>query len=66
MWADLAYSDEGFEGLINLGSCENPTHDKGSRNNPLCDAVKESNRVQSSTWDCVEHIFCYITMWMGG
>jgi len=66
VWADSAYSGEDFEELLNLGGFESLIHEKGARNNPLSDAAKKSNRVKSSIRACVEHVFGYITMCMGG
>lgn len=65
VWADSAYSGEGFEELLNLGGFESLIHEKGARNNPLSDAAKESNRVKSSIRACVEHVFGFMTMCMG-
>ncbi len=34
VWADSAYSEQGFEDLLSLGSFEGRIHEKGSRNHP--------------------------------
>jgi len=66
VWADSAHSGECFEDLLNLGGFESLLHEKGARNHPLSDAAKGLNRVKSSIRACVEHVFCCLTMSMGG
>jgi len=66
VWADSAYAGEDFERLLSLGGFESLIHEKGARNNPLSDAAKESNRIKSAIRACVEHVFGYMTMCMGG
>ena len=66
VWADSAYSGECFEDLLSLGGFESLIHEKGARNNPLSEAVKELNRVKSAIRACVEHVFGCMTMSMGG
>jgi len=67
-WLDSAYaSAEHVERIkekhpnIILHICE-----KGTRNNPLTDEQKESNRQKSKTRARVEHVFGYISRFMGG
>jgi len=68
MWLDSAYA--GAEHIarilekfpyIKLHICE-----KGKRNNPLTDEQKASNREKSRTRARVEHVFGYMTRFMGG
>lgn len=66
VWADSAYSGESIENLLNLGGFESLSHEKGARNHPLSDAVKELNRVKSSIRARVEHVFGCMTMSIGG
>ena len=66
VWADSAYSGECFEDLLSLGGFESLIDEKGARNNPLSEAVKELNRVKSAIRACVEHVFGCMTMSMGG
>ncbi|MCT4364886.1 MAG: IS5 family transposase [Synechococcaceae cyanobacterium MAG-AL1] len=66
VWADSAYSGECFQDLLNHAGFESLIHEKGSRNHPLGDAAKELNRVKSAIRACVEHVFGYMTMCMGG
>ena len=66
VWADSAYSGECFEDLLSFGGFESLIHEKGARNNPLSEASKELNRIKSAIRACVEHVFGYMTMSMGG
>jgi len=67
-WLDSAYASaehvarimEAFPGII-LHICE-----KGTKNNPLTDEQKASNRVKARVRARVEHVFGYITRFMGG
>jgi len=67
-WLDAGYASEdhvarimaAFPGII-LHICE-----KGTKNNPLTEEQKESNRVKSKTRSRVEHVFGYMTRFMGG
>ena len=67
-WLDSAYASEdhvakikkAYPGII-LHICE-----KGYRNKPLTDEQKESNRIKSKTRARVEHVFGYMTRFMGG
>ena len=67
-WLDSAYSSADHVSRIKkkypniiLHICE-----KGTKNNPLTDEQKESNRVKSKTRARVEHVFGYISRFMGG
>ena len=66
VWADSAYSGECFADLLSLGGFESLIHEKGARNHPLSDEAKKMNRVKSAIRACVEHVFGYMTMSMGG
>ena len=66
MWADSAYSDKRFQDLLSLGGFESLIYEKGTRNHPLNEAAKKLNRIKSKTRACVEHVFGYMTMSMGG
>ena len=67
-WLDAGYASaehvarimEKYPDLI-LHICE-----KGTKNNPLTDEQKESNRIKSKVRARVEHVFGYITRFMGG
>ena len=67
-WLDSAYASaehvarimEKYPDII-LHICE-----KGTKNQPLTDEQKESNRVKSKVRARVEHVFGYITRFMGG
>ena len=67
-WLDAGYASEehiarikaAFPGII-LHICE-----KGKKNAPLTDEQKESNRVKSKVRARVEHVFGYMTRFMGG
>ena len=67
-WLDAAYASEdhvariieAFPGII-LHICE-----KGTKNHPLNEEQKESNRVKSKVRSRVEHVFGYMTRFMGG
>ncbi len=65
-WADSAYSGECFEELLSLGKFERLIHEKGARNHPLSDEAKKLNRIKSVIRACVEHVFGFMTMSMGG
>jgi len=67
-WLDAGYASEAhvarikeaYPGII-LHICE-----KGTKNNPLTEEQKESNREKSRVRSRVEHVFGYITRFMGG
>ena len=67
-WLDAGYASEehvtrikaAFPGII-LHICE-----KGTKNKPLTEEQKASNREKSKTRSRVEHVFGYITRFMGG
>jgi hypothetical protein len=51
---------------LSLGSFESLIHEKGTRNHPISEAVKERNLIESLNRECVEHLFGTMTMSMGG
>ena len=67
-WLDAAYASEGHVSRIKekypdiiLHICE-----KGTKNHPLTDEQKANNRNKSHVRARVEHVFGYITRFMGG
>jgi len=66
VWADSAYSGEGFADLLSLGGFESLIHEKGARNQPFSHEARKMNRVMSVIRACVEHVFGCMTMSMGG
>jgi transposase, IS5 family len=67
-WLDAAYASEAHIARIKeahpniiLHTCE-----KGTKNNPLTDEQKASNREKSSVRSRIEHVFGYMTRFMGG
>ena len=67
-WLDSAYASAEHVARIKEAFPDIILHinEKGTRNNPLTDEQKESNRVKSKTRARVEHIFGYISRFMGG
>ena len=59
-WADSAYGGEKQEETIKKYRMVNKVHEKGTRNNPLTEAQKDSNRKKSKTRARVEHVFGFI------
>jgi IS5 family transposase len=57
---DSAYSGKKQEETIKKYQMNNKIHEKGTRNNPLTEAQKESNRKKSKTRARVEHVFGFI------
>ncbi|MGB5136657.1 MAG: transposase [Prochlorococcaceae cyanobacterium] len=66
VWADSTYSGECFSDLLNLGGFECLIQENGAHNHPLSDAAKELNRIKYSIRACVEHVFGFMSMSMGG
>lgn len=64
LYADSAYV--GQQDTLDKHEMINQVHEKGSRNNPLTDQQKASNKVKSSTRVRVEHIFGFMENSMGG
>ncbi len=60
LWADSAYGGEKQEKMIKKYRMNNKVHQKGTRNNPLTEAQKKSNRQKSKTRARVEHVFGFI------
>ena len=60
IWADSAYTGEEQENTIKKYRMNNKVHEKGTRNNPLTEAQKKSNKEKSKTRVRVEHVFGFI------
>jgi IS5 family transposase len=67
-WLDAGYASEAHVAAVKekypdimLYICE-----KGTKNNPLTDGQKQSNREKSRVRSRVEHVFGYISRFMGG
>ena len=65
LYADSAYSGAPIAEKI-LGKCENQICEKGTRNHPLTEEKRETNRIRSKIRCRVEHIFGYMTNSMHG
>ena len=67
-WLDAGYASAEHVARINAKYPNTILHicEKGTKNNPLTDEQKESNRVKSRVRARVEHVFGYITRFMGG
>lgn len=67
-WLDAGYASEEHVARIKESYPEIMLHicEKGTKNNPLTEEQKASNREKSKTRSRVEHIFGYITRFMGG
>jgi IS5 family transposase len=67
-WLDSAYASADHVARIKEAFPHIILHinEKGTKNKPLTDEQKESNRIKSKTRARVEHIFGYITRFMGG
>jgi len=57
VYADSAYRSGEHEAMLAAGQFESQVHEKGSRNHPLTEEQKASNRIKSKTRARVEHIF---------
>jgi len=64
LYADSAYSGEPQEKIISEKSMNNQVCEKGSRNHPLTEEQKASNREKSHVRSRVEHIFGFMEMSM--
>jgi IS5 family transposase len=60
LYADSAYSGEPQEKIISGKEMNSQVCEKGSRNHPLTDEQKESNRQKSKVRSRVEHIFGFM------
>jgi len=60
LWADSAYVGDNQEKTIKKYRMNNKVHEKGTRNNPLTETQKKSNREKSKTRARVEHVFGFI------
>jgi IS5 family transposase len=67
-WLDSAYASTEHVARIKEAFPHIILHinEKGTKKNPLTDEQKESNRIKSKTRARVEHIFGYISRFMGG
>ena len=65
-YADSAYTGETIEKALEDKEMDNQICEKGTRNHPLTQDQKSSNRVKSKTRARVEHIFGFIENSMGG
>jgi len=60
LWADSAYTGEKQETTIKKYCMNNKVHEKGTRDHPLTEAQKGSNRNKSKTRARIEHVFGFI------
>ena len=58
--ADSAYTGERCSQIIEENDMVNKTHEKGTKNNPLTDEQKASNKEKSKKRARVEHVFGFI------
>ncbi len=67
-WLDAGYASEEHVARIKAAYPGITLHicEKGTKNNPLTEEQKASNREKSKTRSRIEHIFGYITRFMGG
>jgi IS5 family transposase len=65
-YADSAYTGEPQEKIISEKEMENQVCEKATRNHPLTDEQKASNREKSRIRSRVEHIFGFMEMNMNG
>ncbi|MDR3020261.1 MAG: IS5 family transposase [Treponema sp.] len=67
-WLDAGYASETHVERIKKAYPDIILHicEKGTKNNPLTDEQKESNKEKSKVRSRVEHVFGYITRFMGG
>ena len=66
VWADSAYRSEEMEAKLRDLKLKSRIHRKGTRNNPLTEQAKGSNKTKSSVRVRVEHVFGAQTNDMGG
>lgn len=60
LWADSAYTGEEHGNTIKKYKMNNKVNEKGTRNHPLTEEQKESNKEKSKTRARVEHVFGFI------
>lgn len=65
-FADSAYAGEPQEAIIKKKQMINRVCEKGARNHPLTDQLRDSNTEKSRTRSRVEHIFGFLEMSMNG
>jgi len=63
LYADSAYT--GQEETLDKYQVKDQIHEKGSRNRPLTDAQKKTNKIKSKTRVRVEHVFGFMENSMG-
>jgi IS5 family transposase len=63
---NVAFGDAAYPSLEIPGNVDNQFSEKGSRNNPLTDEQKESNKQKAKKRCRVEHIFAAMVMMVGG
>ena len=66
IWADSAYRSAALEAGLDALDYTSEIHEKGTRNHPLTDEQKASNREKSKTRAKVEHVFGTWVTAMGG
>ena len=66
IWADSAYRATPREKVLALMGMESHINEKGSRNNPLTEEQKATNKERSQIRSRVEHIFGTMVTAMGG
>lgn len=65
-YADSAFSGSKQNEIIEQHRMEDRVHEKGSRNNPLTDKQKASNKLNSKVRARVEHFFGFMKQSMHG
>ena len=66
VWADSAYRGRMLESMLKEAGYESRIQEKGSRQHPLSEVVKERNREWARKRSRVEHVFGQMEMSMGG
>ena len=66
LYADSAYTGEKLEKVYKKKKVINRVHEKGTRNHPLTDTQKASNKEKSTVRVRVEHIFGFVENSMNG
>ena len=66
LYADIAYTGEDQQKVINKYKVKNKVHEKGYRNKPLTNEQKARNKEKSKTHARVEHVFGFMDQSMNG
>lgn len=66
LYADRAYTGEGFDTAVAKVKMTNKVHEKGCRNHPLTKGQKRSNKAKSRVRVRVEHVFGFLWQATGG